>query len=80
MEEEKKLMYELIIDCWSLIKTDGFSEMSDEQWEKLIDQAHEIEVKWKNRGINYYHLYRRMVNPLIDHIENLQRRYKRNGV
>ena len=33
--EEKKIVYDVILSIWNLIKEHGFKQLSDEEWEHI---------------------------------------------
>lgn len=47
--EEKKLLYDLIIDVWRLIR-DNYKPETEEEWEELLEQGKKIvnNPKYKN--------------------------------
>ena len=74
--DDKKLVYELITDCWGVAKKYGFEKMSDDDWMNLIDETHILEKKWKNISTIYYYLYRKIISALLDYVESHQKAMK----
>lgn len=58
--DEKKIIYEIIKDIWDLTKSYILDEMSDEDWEVLIDQASIKYEKYQKEDEKIQMLYREM--------------------
>ena len=72
MEEQKKMVYEIIIDCWNVTKKHGFTRMDDKAWEDFIAETENGSQKWKGRGAVAWMLYRKIMNGLIEAVTALQ--------
>lgn len=58
--DEKKIIYEIIKDIWDLTKSYILDEMSDDDWEVLIDKASSKYEKYQKEDEKIQMLYREM--------------------
>ena len=47
MEEEKKIIHQIILDVWDLTKKYVFQPLDDNGWNKLIYEANKLSNKYK---------------------------------
>ena len=47
MEEEKKIIHQIILDVWDLTKKYVFQTLDDNGWNKLIYEANKLSNKYK---------------------------------
>ena len=73
MEEEKKIVYDIIVSTWGIVKKHGFEKMGEKEWEELIDETNKLAEKYKEKGTRYWNLYRRIAGNLIDYVEVMQK-------
>jgi hypothetical protein len=45
--DEKKILYEMILDLWNLMKKYVFQPLDDNGWNKLIYEANKLSNKYK---------------------------------
>ena len=67
--EEKKIVYQIIIDIWNLAKEFDFKKLSDAEWEKFTSKAQELRNKFKNNGESIDLLFRDMFSALQSYYE-----------
>lgn len=67
--DEKKIIYEIIISIWELAKECGFQQLTDEQWELLIDKANRERSKILQYGTDADLLFRGMFKELQNYYE-----------
>ena len=58
--DEKKLVYQIILDIWNMSKKYIFSEMCDKEWEEMIHEANLKCDVYKEFGEPAQKLYRDM--------------------
>lgn len=58
--DDKKIIYEIIKDIWDLTKSYILEEMSDDDWEALIDKANSKYEKYQKEDEKIKMLYREM--------------------
>lgn len=69
--EEKKIVYELILDIWGLAKNFGFEPLSDSDWERYIYETDKLyKSKYKQSEERIEMLFRQMLLALTDYYEN----------
>ena len=71
--EEKKVVYEIILSIWNLFKKCGFQNLTDEQWEILIEEVNKERNKLIKVGNEYDLLYR----DLFTAVQNFYERKKK---
>lgn len=47
MEEEKKIVYQIILDIWDLAKKFVFQPLDDNAWNRFIYEANKVSNKYK---------------------------------
>ena len=47
--EEKKIVYQIILDIWNLAKKYVFAELDDKGWEQFVNEAMILSDKYKNQ-------------------------------
>lgn len=47
MEEEKKIVYQIILDIWDLTKKYVFRPLDDNEWNRFIYEANKLSNKYK---------------------------------
>lgn len=73
LDKHKRKVYEVIIDCWAVAKKYGFAQMTEDDWQKFIDEAESLSKKWKAEGSVLWMLYRRIIGGLTEAITAIQR-------
>lgn len=48
--EEKKIIYQIILDIWDLTKKYVFQPLNDDGWEQLSNEANVISNKYREYG------------------------------
>lgn len=46
--EEKKVVYQIILDCWEIAKKYLFIKLNDDTWNDFIQLGHSTSEKYKN--------------------------------
>ena len=67
--EEKKIVYQIIIDIWNLAKEFDFKKLTDAEWEEFTSKAQELRDKYKNHGESIDLLFRDMFSALQDYYQ-----------
>lgn len=62
--EEKKVIYEVILSVWNLFKEYGFKQLTDDEWEKLIQRGNEMEKEFRSKSKSMNRLFRDMFAAL----------------
>lgn len=79
MENEKKIVYEIVLDCWGVVKNRGFVPMDDGAWQELIRETEALSQKWQAKGTRHWMLYRKIMNALLDTVEAVQKGGGKDG-
>lgn len=58
MEEEKKIVYQIFMDCWDMAKRYLFIPLDDFLWERWHDELEEKSQKYRQYDDATWHLYR----------------------
>lgn len=56
--DEKKIIYEIIISIWGIVKEYFFHQLSDDDTEKMFSQVKEEAERFKQYGETYNLLFR----------------------
>lgn len=67
--EDKKVIYEIIIEIWNMAKEFGFKKLSDEEWEKFIASGIAFREKFVKEDKNIDLLSRGMFLALQNYYE-----------
>lgn len=67
--EEKKIVYDVILSIWNLIKEHGFKQLSDEEWEHINQAANIERNKYKEYGTNIDLLFRELYFAVQNYYE-----------
>lgn len=62
--EEKKLVYSVIVDCWSLFKDRINNNLSDAEWERLVNEANARSEHYRNNDVLVWNLFRDIYTAL----------------
>jgi hypothetical protein len=46
--DEKKIIHQIILDIWNLVKKYVFTDLDDKGWEDFINEAIELSKNYKN--------------------------------
>ena len=74
--EEKKIVYDIILSSWNIVKTYFFHQMSDDEIENMFSKAKEEEKRFLQYGETYNLLFRGIWSAFIQYYE---RGHTRNG-
>ena len=67
--EEKKIVYDVILSIWNLAKEHGFENLTNEQWDSLLEKAMALEKQFKQKGETIDLLFRDMFDSLQKYYE-----------
>ena len=67
--EEKKIIYDIILSVWNIVKTYFFQRMSDDDIENMWNQAKTEEKRFKECGENYNLLFRGIWSAFVQYYE-----------
>ena len=73
--EEKKIVYQIIIDIWDMAKRYIFSPMGDEEWSAMSDEANIRSNRYRECNELIWHLYR----DIYTAIEHYAQEKHKNG-
>lgn len=62
--EEKKIIYQVIVDCWSLFKDHISEPLSEEEWEHIVKNANAKSEKYRDQGTLVWHFFRDVYTAL----------------
>ena len=71
--DEKKIIYEMVLDIWNLAKKYEFQKLTDEQWEDFINSGEELRTKFMKHGKNIDLLCRGFFLALQNYYEGLSK-------
>ena len=55
--EEKKILYEMILELWTLIKKYCFGVLDDDGWQAMTDEANALSNKYRGQNENIKRLF-----------------------
>ncbi len=55
--DEKKILYQIVLDIWELMKKYCFIKLDDDGWQFLTDEAKALSKKYKNENENIKKLF-----------------------
>ena len=58
--DEKKIVYQIVLDVWNLTKEYGFKPLSEEQWNEMIEKGDKLREKYKQQGEIFQRLFTQM--------------------
>lgn len=67
--EEKKIVYEVIISIWNLVKEYFFHNMTEEEIETIWDRAKQEEKRFAEYGETYNLLFRGIWSAFVQYHE-----------
>lgn len=67
--EEKKIVYQIVIDLWNLAKEFNFQRLSDKEWELLVEKGMKLREKFMSYGKDIDLLFRGMFNAVQEYYE-----------
>lgn len=67
--DEKKIIYEIIISIWGIVKEYFFHQLSDDDTEKMFSQVKEEAERFKKYGETYNLLFRDIWLAFIKYYE-----------
>lgn len=67
--DEKKIIYEIIISIWDMVKTYFFKPLSDDDTEKMFSQVKEEAERFKKYGETYNLLFRGIWSAFVQYYE-----------
>ena len=65
--EEKKIIYEIIISIWGIVKEYFFHQLSDDDTEKMFSQVKEEAERFKKYGETYNLLFRGIWSSFVQY-------------
>ena len=74
--DEKKIIYEIIISIWGIVKEYFFHQLSDDEIENMCRKASAEAERFKQYGTTYNLLFRGIWSAFIQYYE---RGHTRNG-
>lgn len=77
--EEKKIIYQIFIDCWNLAKKYFGEHLSDEQWELFLKEGDELWHRYEKYDKNVHQLYRTIFQAIVHYQESKEKEYRKNG-
>lgn len=67
--EEKKIVYQIIIDLWNLAKEFNFEKLSETEWEIFTEKGMKLRKKFLTYGTDIDLLFRGIFNTLQEYYE-----------
>ena len=67
--DEKKIIYEIIISIWGIVKEYFFHKLSDDDTEKMFSQVKEETERFKQYGETYNLLFRGIWSAFVQYYE-----------
>lgn len=67
--EEKKIVYQIVIDLWNLAKEFNFKKLSDSELDLLAEKGMELREKFVKYGKDIDLLFRGMFNAVQEYYE-----------
>ena len=67
--DEKKIIYEIIISIWGIVKEYFFHQLSDDDTEKMFSQVKEEAERFKQYGETYNLLFRGIWSAFVQYYE-----------
>ncbi len=67
---EKELIYNLILDIWSLIKKYDFKKLNDIEWGEFAEQGLLLEQKYKTKSKEAFALFRELYSAVRHYYES----------
>lgn len=67
---EKELIYNLILDIWSLVKKYSFKKLNDDQWGEFAEEGILLEKKYKAHSKEVYTFYRELFAAVRHYYES----------
>ena len=67
--DEKKIIYEIIISIWAIVKEYFLHQMSDDDTEKMFSQVKEEAERFKQYGETYNLLFREIWSAFVQYYE-----------
>ena len=74
--QEKKIVYDIILSIWNIVKEYFFQQISDDEIENMFNQAKKEAERFKQYGETYNLLFRGIWSAFIQYYE---RGHTRNG-
>lgn len=74
--QEKKIVYDIILSIWNIVKEYFFHQMSDDEIENMFNQAKKESERFKQYGETYNLLFRGIWSAFVQYYE---RGNTRNG-
>lgn len=67
--DEKKIIYEIIISIWGIVKEYFFNQLSDDDTEKMFSHVKEEAERFKQYGETYNLLFRGIWSAFVQYYE-----------
>ena len=67
--EEKKIIYDIILSVWNIVKTYFFHQLSDDDTEKMFSQVKEEAERFKQHGETYNLLFCGIWSAFVQYYE-----------
>lgn len=73
--EEKKTIYNLVLDCWDLMKRYAFQErkLTGTEWQSLVNEQMEKVAHYRGYSEAVGALYRAVSMAIVNYIESKER-------
>ena len=55
--EEKKIIYQIVLDVWNLAKEYGFNTLSEKEWNEMTQQGAVLREKYRQQGESFMGLF-----------------------
>ena len=67
--EDKKIVYDIILSIWNIVKEYFFHKMSDDEIESMCKKASTEAERFKQYGKKYNLLFRRLWSAFVQYYE-----------
>lgn len=65
--EEKKIIYQMILDIWELTKKYVFIPLDEDGWEQFIKEGGAVSRKYRPYNSELVHLFNNIFNAIADY-------------
>lgn len=65
--DDKKIVYQIIFDCWEMCKKYLFVTLDDFLWNAWHDEMEEKSIQYKRYGEATWHLYRDIISAIVQY-------------
>lgn len=74
--EEKKLIYQVVVDCWNIAKQFLFEPINDSKWDDFIEQGNRKSQEYKEEDEATKKLFCSIFNDFVIYKETKERERK----